>query len=339
MPEGQNNTDQMQRINFALNYTDGDMDKARLMVAGQYNDVRILKCKFSVVGADTFGVMLLFLNFINSYTPALQLVLISEQEQYDKMKTVDNWKIFFKTFQELKGSENMIESNDLLAHIYSSVDGYDLYSFAINKDIEGLSETLSEITAKFYNLDSIEYQIDLEDTSSLAMSENKIPFIDKQSSEEEAETEEVEDNRPQVEKDADFIIEAECIVSPIKGKYVNEIRPGDLIKMSLVSKSGISRKVAVALNSITDEGEFLPIKGRVKEIVPMEKGGHTIYCQVAKGVLAKIIEEENVKIALATPKRPVEEPTKKQSSANMTLYIVMLFGLIIISVLIIYVLV
>ncbi len=340
MSEDQNQEyiDKMQFINSALEYTDGDMDKARLMAGGQFNDVHVLKMKFQITDADTYGVVIIFINTFKLYTANLEIYLLSNSELFNKVNVFDNWKIYYSVCKQIEASEDIIDPNDIQSHLFNSIEDYDLFTDVIEKDLERINDTLNDIIKKFYEISEIESQIEIEETNSLALKAKKVPILIPGKSEAESKDDDIDDDRPYVEKEADYVIEGEAIVSPVKGKYIRDIKRGDVLRIQLVNKEGISKKVAVAYDAITDTGKFLPIKGRVKEKIPFEKGGFTIYCLVAKGILAKVVEEENIKVETIIQKSK-EEEKKKANTVNLSIYIVLLLVLLVISIVIIYVLV
>ena len=67
------------------------------------------------------------------------------------------------------------------------------------------------------------------------------------------------------------------------------------------------------LNAFDQEGGRLPVPGRLKAKIPLEKGGTMLYAVVAKGVLAKIFEEENVKILLDQSMRKLSRASPQAS--------------------------
>jgi hypothetical protein len=83
------------------------------------------------------------------------------------------------------------------------------------------------------------------------------------------------------------------------------------------------------------------MKGKIVEMVPVEKIGYYIYCSVAKNVLIKIPEEGNVLIEMADSQKriTIDEVEKKKIDRNLVLYLSLLIGLIVIAGLLIYALV
>jgi len=119
----------------------------------------------------------------------------------------------------------------------------------------------------------------------------------------------------------------------VRGRYINEVSIGEKIKVQLIKKDEISLKVAKVLNALTEEGEMLPIKGRIKEKLPLDKKGFIIYALVAKNVLAKIVEEENVKIEMDSQ---AVEQKPEQGEARLLIYAALLVGLFLVTILIVY---
>jgi hypothetical protein len=102
----------------------------------------------------------------------------------------------------------------------------------------------------------------------------------------------------------------------------------------LTARDPVSMKVAQTLNAINDDNEFMPIRGRVREKVPLDKNGYILYCLIAKNVLAKIIEEENVKIEMDGAENSGKE--NAGGGSRLVIYAVALVGVILLLFLLIY---
>ena len=97
----------------------------------------------------------------------------------------------------------------------------------------------------------------------------------------------------------------------------------------LTGKDPLTRKILTVLDAYGPNGEIRAIKGRLKEKIPMDKSGSVLYALVAKGVLARIIEEENVKIQMEAP--DLEAIGKKEESNRLMYLMAVLVGLIIVA--------
>jgi hypothetical protein len=328
--------EQKRLITMAMKYTGGDHEKARLMAAGKYNDVIVIKGKFYIESASVAGVFIIFLNMVTRRVLNINAIVLQYSAPVDRMRIFDNWRTFYNDFGQLakKEGERASGSYEVSRHIADSLEGYDIFSFVESSDLRITTSTIAEILGKFYNNPRIQCQIELDRTNSLTLELDGIPIEDT-SSPELSDTEDVTDEEKQIaeiEKQADFVINGKLIVSPVRGKYINDVKPGENLKLLFVDKDELSVKVAKTLNSYTEEGEFLPVKGRIKEKFPIESGGYIIYAFVARNVLAKIVEEENVKIEMDSPS---QEEKEEKGDSKLILYITLLLGLVLFSLIII----
>jgi tetrahydromethanopterin S-methyltransferase subunit G len=256
----------------------------------------------------------------------------------DSIRIFDGWKFFYADFIKLvkREGDQSNASYDFTGHFADSVQGYNIYPDIESDAPERVTDTIREIIGKFYNAPPSQCQIEMEPANSLAVEMEGIPIESAPGSDEGGEDAvtgtELDRRLEEIEKQAEFVIPGKVIISPVRGKDINEVRIGDNVKILLINQDQISVKVASLLNAITEEGDFLPIKGRVKEKIPLEKSGYIFYALVAKNVLAKVVEEENVKIEM----EGAEQVEKTTSSERMLiLYISLLVGLFLCALLII----
>lgn len=332
-------------INSALRFTKGNVEKAKQMISGQFNDAVAVKGKFSI-GEEIFGIFLIFCNNQTSSIMNANTLLSTSKSLNEKMRVNDNWKSFYVNFKNYvntdKGEKSLLDSYDFTNHLIESLAGYEAYSDINSHNIAVVTEILTEIIYKYNNLGHISCQIDFEDTNSLQIDLEGIPLetgsepnTAGNENEESAEST-TEKTLDSIESQADYVIDGKVIVSPVKGKYINDIKIGEKIKVIPVNTSDeISIRVAKTLKAYSEEGAFLPITARIKAMVPMDGGGFMIYGVVLKNILIRILEEENVKIEVQAP-RSETKPVSTESS--LVVYISLLIGLIIIAAGMIYLL-
>ncbi|HNU91082.1 MAG TPA: hypothetical protein PKO25_04360 [Spirochaetota bacterium] len=324
--------EQAKLFNIAIKHTGGDMEKARLMVAGQYEDVAVIKGKFSLPAMGKYGVFLIFLNIVTRRLANVNSLVLSDAGFTERTRIFDAWRLFNSDFRSAARSAGDASSGsyEFSAHLADSLDGYDIYTPIDAWDLDAASDIVSEIIEKFYRGESPQCQIELEKTSSLAMELEGVQIEGKGEVEGAAGGDE---RLAEIERQAQYVVPGRVIVSPVRGKYINDVRPGDTIRVLLTAKDAISVKVSKLLNAYTEEGEFLPIKGRVKEKIAQGKFGYIIYALVAKNVMAKIIEEENVKIEMegGSP-----ESTSDKGDSRLVLYLSLLLGLVVLTLIIIF---
>lgn len=323
-------SNEISRFNAAMQFTNGDEDKARRMISGDYTDIKAVKCRFQMENSDIFGAFIITVKPEENLTLSAYAITFEDRLTYDKISQRDSWKTFYSNISKIAESSVATEDAELRNHILTSCEGFDIYPDIQASDIPAVSDKLEEIINKFFNLQSALCETEIEMLSSLALSESKIPMLKKT----EMKTSSQEDVKPDIEREADFVINAKIIVSPVKGKYINDIRPGEIIKLLPLKDDPLSRKIAQAQKAIGENGELLPIRGRLKAKYPNEKG-YIIYCIVGKKILAKIIEEENVKIDVDSSSSDKQNNEK----SSLSLYIILLVALIFISFFVIYALI
>lgn len=327
-----NENSELSRFNLALELCGGDENNARKMISGEYTDLKALKCRLSENSTGTFGGMIFFIKSSENTVLSASVFTFSDKLIFDKISPADPWKTFYSNIIRLSQNTQVSENPDLRNHMISSFEGFDVYPDIQASDIPSVSDKIEQITDKFLNSSGTSAEIEIEPLSSLSLYESKIPMLQKQQS---SSRNPESDNRPDIEKEADFVMESKVIVSPVKGKYINDIRPGEMIKLLPLKDSALARKIAQAQKALGGDGEILPLRGRVKSVYPQDKG-YIIYCIIGKKILAKITEEENVKIETDSPGIGSRQQDKEKT---LYLYIILLLGLILISVFIIYALI
>jgi len=325
------------RLAAALAAAGGDEQKARAMMAGEYNDVRIIIGKFLVPGADIFSSFMIFSSIETGAFLNISIIIYGDTASYAFSDVAVSWKKYYRICERIAGSVQLADSSELLAHLRESLIGYDILTDMKNLDADNAGITISDIVEKFYGIKNIECSIRIEQGSTLDLIEEKIT-IQKQSAVPAADSAPQGDTRPEIEKKAQFVVEAKGIISPLKGKQVHDLKNGDRIILLFTNRDGISIKVAESLGALDDKRNFLPIKGRVVDKVPVEKLGYYIYVSVAKNVLAKITEEGNVQIE--TDETPftgtVSAEEQQKTDRNLVLYIALFIGLVALAGLLIY---
>lgn len=290
------------QVDRAMKYTRGDIIKAKEMVSGQYLDVMVVKGKFLIEKKGISGMFLAFFNYIHEYIPCVEAVISSKPVLFDKTRIFDDWKVLIRDIDAYKDSADMMDSRNFTYFLIDSFIGYDVFPDVQENNLDSLTKTITEIIGKSFNASSIKCQIEMETSSSLALDSAgvtiEVPGVE--APEERVLTE--EDQRiKSIEDEAKYVIDAKAILSPVRGKNASDLVPGDKIRVMLTGNDLVTAKILKLLNAYDPEGARLPITGRIKARVPLGKGGFMLYAFVAKGSLAKIFEEENVKIMTDSP--------------------------------------
>ncbi|MCP4135613.1 MAG: hypothetical protein GY754_31885 [bacterium] len=333
-------SEKTKRIEHSLKYTNGDMDKAKSMAAGQYNDIIAVKGKFAIPSSGQSGMFFAFFNIYDEYIAYVDTVLSGNSSIFDKVRVFDDWKSLNDDLSAYKDGGDAIDSQGFTDFLLDSLIGYDVFPDVQNGNLDDLTRTINEILVKSFNEKGLQCQVELETTNSLALDMAGIG-IDLPSDMEETdssggeaasgELSEFDRRIAEIEGEANYIIGGEVVVSPVKGKYINDLNESEKIMVMLTDNDAVTEKILSVLKAKNEDGHVSPVKGRLRAKIPMEKSGHMLYALVAKGVLAKIIEEENVKVKMDSPSQQ-EEEKKPTGDKKIVLLVALLLGLILVAV-------
>ena len=86
------------KIDMAMKYTGNDIDKAKAMVSGQYQDIIVVKSKFIIYNKDQAGIILSFFNTIEEYIANIDTIIFTTPEYFTKGRVFDDWKTLYSDF-------------------------------------------------------------------------------------------------------------------------------------------------------------------------------------------------------------------------------------------------
>jgi len=336
-------SEQTKKINIALHYTHGDMEKARQMVAGNYNDLYVIKVRFA--SSTMFGAFLLFFNHIYKIISGLTLIL-SPSYTLQNINPEWDWIIFEKDIAELmqKGDYDQILAKTFRDKIMKSLDIVLLNELARNIELKNaiaIDNIFRKLIQETLALKRVDTFVVYQPTSSLAMELHSIT-IPKLKSEivegEQGKKPEIQpastgesDYTPQVGVDGvKLIIKSALILSPIKGKHISKLAPGDRVMISIIDTHPQAIKVAQALQAYENE-TFKPIPARITYVKYIPQKGYKVYGLIAKGIVVDIDEEEdNIKVALDPAYAATIQPEEEEAKPNYVLITILLlaFGIL-----------
>jgi hypothetical protein len=299
------------RIEIALKFTDGDMDKAKLMASGNMSDVIVVKGKFVVGDQDKSGFFLAYFNIIGEYIAAIKTVVVSNSSIFTRIRIFDEWRSHHKNMLAYEKGEDIVDSVKLSEDLLGSFIKADVFPDVQKQNLDYLSASLPDMIKESFGSSNVKCQVDLEQTSSLELVLMGIDIM-VPVAEEEPHDDSPESSAPEgksvpdspfgkklaeIESKAQFVVEGCCVLSPVKGKLIAEVTPGERIYVVLPAKDSVTSRILDAYKARNSEGAPLPVVGRIMEKIPNElTKGYILYVLVAKGIYAKIVEEENMKI-------------------------------------------
>jgi Domain of unknown function (DUF4899) len=340
-------SEQTKKINIALFFTGNDMDKAKQMVAGAYKDIFVLKMKFT--SSSVYGAMITFLNTA-SFRLVDSFLVVSNDYLIANIDNNLDWKNFEK---EITNARSNMQDFRLVTEIKDKIDrGFispvctNIIKLVEKGDHIQLSHALQKFVQECTGLQRVDISVEIQKISSLEMelestSTRKIDTKAVEPQKKEEDEEIIVEKNPEDDDEIKpgkngirAVIRSSLILSPIKGKNINELKLGDRVLISLIDHNDTNKSIAKAFKAYDEaEGRILPIPARIKSLKYIDGTGYKIFVVIAKGVVGQIIEEEkNIKVAL-DPAVLIQEDTEKVqgSKAGLTV-IVALFVVIIVLV-------
>ena len=329
------------RIEIALKFTDGDMEKAKLMASGKINDITTIKGKFIIPEQKCSGIFLAYFNTAGEYISAINSAVVSNDSIFSRIRIFDDWKSLYKNMTAYQKGTDIIDSQKLNSDLMELFIKTDIFPDVQKQNLDYLSSSVPDMIKESFKSAVIKCQLDLEQTSSLdlvlAGVDVMLPYTEEESPAEQPAAPAAEETRiipdtafgkklAEIESKAQFVVEGCCVLSPVRGKIITDISPGERIYVVLPSKDSVSQKILDAYKARNSEGNPLPIVGRVVEKIPNElTKGYVMYVLIAKGIYAKIIEEEIVKIQTELTAVSAEGESSDVQPGGQKFYNVMLY--------------
>ncbi|MDR3237680.1 MAG: hypothetical protein LBT84_04175 [Spirochaetia bacterium] len=321
-------------LDVAIKATGGDVQKAMDMVSGEYFDNAVLKGTFLLQDSGYSGMFLIFFNIANNYIPFMDSSIVKSTLIYEQFDAAAEWAVVLREIGTLKQSDDIVDIPGANDKIINEILQENFFPDAKSGNLERIEGSLELIIRKVLGNQPVSCNLSIEQTTSLAMFKESVPFEDsgtvppvRNVTPQQSEFDQL---MADIEKDAEFVIEGSAVIAPVKGKSINEVKPGEKIMVLLTNKDPVSRRVLSYLKA-TDDDIIYPVPGKVVEKVSLaERGIVVIYALVAKGIMAKLIEEDSLKITMVDGKSGADSPGGvNKVSIGIVLFIAALAAIII----------
>jgi hypothetical protein len=166
-----------EKLKLAEEFCNGDVEKAKKMLNGEFRDIIIIKGRFEDDGESIYGFFYSFLSAV-SYMPILNDIKITDYTSVMTNKPFNEWKLFLERF-ERPDLQRDIDPGDMARMNYRMKLSLDITtavsiiqwveSNSITEITERFSEILTEIMEK-----PIKVDLDFEKTTSLILHELKM---------------------------------------------------------------------------------------------------------------------------------------------------------------------
>lgn len=307
--------DKTQKLNNTLKYTDGDMDLAKKLISGDFQDVYIIKGKVRSDISREFGLFLILLSKVTLKVKNIFCIMSVSPYIYDTKISL-SWKEFQKEIMQLRNDKDF-EGNTTIRvenHLNQTLATAEVAKIIHLLDHKEHQKVSSEIHKYFVNelkMSKSLIQVDEEITNSLIVEEFGI--VDK-NAHVGAETppKDKEELPPNIVRLAGEAIIGSSVLSPTKGKKLVSLQVGDKIRVHITDTSKRGRNIIKILMAETEEGALKPVSARIRFIQKLKDGNWIILADLGQDTLIRMEEEaDNVRIAVVEAKKPEEKRAEK----------------------------
>jgi hypothetical protein len=312
------------RLKLAEVITKGDVDKAKKLLSGDYQNIYVIKGRFADQ-EKLYGVFLLFICEIENRLVRNITMAGSAPSLYENSPT-NEWPAFLKQIERNRGQSFVDdELTGKLSQAFAKVlneKSIPNVANAVNQNsISKITKSFKKILEKVIGSAGITCIIDYEKTTSLVLSDffrseekdttGKNPAVT-----ETVEQEEEVDIDAIEEEIEETIIMAKPVLSPVKGKDIDTIEIGDEIWAVIRDTSQAAVQTAADLK-LVNQGKMMPTTVSVMKKV---RSGHNIflYCShlSAMDVMFKIVEHNGIKIQAMGNLEEVQEELHQKYESN-----------------------
>lgn len=321
------------KIDAALNYTNGNLEVAKKIVAGQYQDLIALKARFKDDSDNFFGLYVLYFSKEIHELVGIQTCVSTSPSIYNH-KPFEPWASYENTIAKELNLEHDKNRTDKLYNLLmdnlNNEQVVQIVHFVNGSNFQGLDEIFQGFLKAALESDSITNQIEVEKTNSADFdikSSFKLNIFKS-----DAEEEDITFTSPSSDPFAgNVVLSANPVLSPQKGKLISQLEEGDNIKVIISEKTKKAINIATKLDVYSEEGEMQPI---IAEVERYNKVGdfHEIHASIAPYILVKLSEETNVKVSVV--ESAFEDVSSKKSKKNAIIALGAIFVIVLIIIII-----
>lgn len=321
---------QTQKINTALKYTEGNMDLAKKMAAGELKNIYILKFKIRSDLSREFGLAVIFLNKIGLHVASMNIAMTRSPYVFD-IKTNIPWSQYIN---EVNSVRNDSDFDDKLSNkVSDSIQKYlqipivaQIVQYVDDKNHDELTALIHSIFKSELQMGKSQIKVDFDMSNSLVLEEagveDSIVIKKQQSAVSDSDTN--DGIPPDIKKKAVEAIQAATVLSPTKGKELGKLQVGEKIKVHITDATNRGRNIIKILNAETEEGALKPVAAKLRYIKKKNDGNWLLLADLGENTLVRIEEEtDSVRVAMvdAQPAKGQQSRTGSSSGTNMPMVI------------------
>ncbi len=315
---------EQKKIEIALEFAEGDLEKAKKLVSGEIKDIAVIKCRFLEDEVKLFGAFIIFFNLESKLIEKCYSI-ISFDRALLKATPYSKWSEFESCLIDLqwKGKHLVTQSKELTTNIEAGLTFEYMETFIelLNtKNERKILEILKKIIIQTLNLETIRIDVEIEFINRFLMKYDGQKIS--KTTEKKSEPEQTEKkNEESYIKEGEILLEGELEISPIKGININNLQPGMEILVKLRGQTPQEKYFINVLNA-HDGKKILPVKATIRYIDYDDTYGYLVIAELGPKIIVKCIEKAQINVM--TP----EIATKERRSKILRRLIILLGSLL-----------
>ena len=158
-------------FNLAEEFCNGDKEKAKKLLNGQFHDIITIKGRFDSDDDEIYGFFLIFISRI-FYSVVLNYTVFTNYTNALMNKPINEWKSFYnKLSKEMQDKDHDLakdkELNQLIRKIINMKTTIGIIEDIENNSIQTITNKFKEIFSSALQKDGIDVDLDYEDITSL----------------------------------------------------------------------------------------------------------------------------------------------------------------------------
>lgn len=294
-------------LKMALQYTGGDETKAKAMVAGEYFDNIALKCKYLLRDSNHSGLLIAFFNTVDGgHISFFNTADTANSITFAQTDMGDSWSKFVDEITTLLTGSFGTELPGGKDMFISEMSSADFITAVKNRDELSIREKIVDILKKLAGEQQISCEIELEPATSLEMMQDGIlasnaPEVKQEPFSSAGQNSfDLRQFAATSDKSSDYTVDGSVVLSPVTGKYIQDVQAGDRILLTLDPGNPLALNILRSMKAINPAGKAVPIVGIVIAKIPMPGNeGTLLHAIISKGIIVRLFEADNLKVAMA----------------------------------------
>lgn len=249
-----------------------------------------LKGRFKTIQNTMFGLFIIQINEHGNFIENYAIICNRDNSTYNHSPEKNGWKVFHDEIQSLKLRGNIVQtvSSDLTAKLKNAISDDNFYkglsSYVASKSNEKIQALLRSLYYRSITDREDELIVDFE--------------IESYEPEEDLADDDLDIN-DEPEIDDGIFLSIDCVVSPVKGKYIIQLKVGDKL-MVKINPSDPRSQYFIDLLNLREENLIHPTPAEIIKYTKRD-ADFEITVKIGEGIYGKIFEAEKVKIRMYDP--------------------------------------